>query len=72
MEKKTILEILQAAKADGDEWAQAAIEAHENHPPKVSAKSNAIMYGFSWDETPQGYEYWSNIWHKQCEKESKK
>lgn len=71
MEKKTILEILQAAKADGDEWAQAAIEAYQNHVPKAESKSQALMDGFVWEKTPQGHIFWEKIWEKELKKEKK-
>lgn len=71
MEKKTILEILQAAKADGDEWAQAAIEAHKNNRPKYVSKSQAIMFGFDWSKTPQGAAFWDAVFDEEFEKEYK-
>ena len=65
---KTILEWLQQAKADGYEWADAAIENCKNGKKDAQTLRAAIMYAFTWDETPQGAEYWHKIYKSLKEK----
>ena len=37
-----------------------AAPAREDRPEECW-KSDTLFYGFAWDETPQGYEYWYRI-----------
>ena len=63
---KTILEWLEQAKADGYEWADAAIENTINDPSPAGHCFEESLYealcgAFIFDETPQGEEYWQSI-----------
>ena len=62
----TVLQWLEQAKAEGHEWADAAIENTLNDKPftgdnKCVSLSDALGGGFNWSESPQGIIYWSNI-----------
>lgn len=65
MEGKAILEWFIQAKADGYEWADAAIENAINHGIghiEETSISEALAGAFDWEYTQQGHEYWSNIY----------
>lgn len=59
---KKILEWLEQAKADGYEWADAAIENCTYANNDAQTLRAAIMYAFKWGETPQGVEFWHDIY----------
>jgi glycine betaine/choline ABC-type transport system substrate-binding protein len=61
---KTILEWLQQAKADGYEWADAAIEnaITELSDLEEISLSEALAGAFEWESSEQGHEYWEKIY----------
>jgi len=61
---KTILEWLQQAKADGYEWADAAIEnaITELSDLEEISLSEALAGAFEWGSSEQGHEYWKKIY----------
>lgn len=62
---KTVIEWLEWAEEQGYPWADAAMTncdldietISRNHPTLVSALCDA----FTWDESPEGYEFWCKI-----------
>jgi hypothetical protein len=68
---KEIKEWFQEAKEQGHEWASAAIANHNDvlfdpknsfaPAPKVSSLRNALVNGFYWMDSPEGFDYWYNI-----------
>ena len=65
MEKKTVIEWLEQANAQGFEWANAAIEnTHEDgHTASLTrySLSEALSTGFRWRNSAQGIGYWIDI-----------
>lgn len=64
MERKPILEWFRQAKADGYEWADAAIENAINHGIghiEETSISEALLNGFAWHDTQQGFKHWNYI-----------
>lgn len=62
----TVLQWLEQAKADGHEWADAAIQNTLNDDPftgnsECNSLSSALVKGFFWGLTKQGAKYWSEI-----------
>lgn len=67
----TIIEHLASAKAQGYEWADAAInnalnddENPENADPVFDTLQNALYCAFFWNETEQGYCFWKDVHDK--------
>ena len=63
---KTILEWLEQAKKEGYEWADAAIANEQDQSIAVNFEmadsySDAIVMGFSWNQTPQGVDFWLSV-----------
>ena len=61
MEEKTILQWFEQAKAEGLEWADAAIKNIEYPSWNVNSMYKALEMGFVWSDTPQGFSYWCEI-----------
>lgn len=63
MESKTILEWFEQAKAEGLEWADAAIKNTKKHKAARPSESmrEAVISAFVWEDSPEGYEFWSEI-----------
>lgn len=61
MEKKTIPEWFEQAKADGLEWADAAIKNIEEPSWNANSMYKALEMGFVWMDTAQGFVYWDEI-----------
>lgn len=36
--------------------------------PIASSLSNALIFGFCWDNTPEGSEYWIRVMNEYCKK----
>ena len=60
-EEKTALEWFTQAKADGHEWADAAIE-NITRNCKREYLHEALSVSFKWGSTLQGYEFWEKIY----------
>jgi hypothetical protein len=61
----TILEHFEKAKADGCEWADAAIRNTSPEILKISEAKNikdAITGAFAFGESPEGREFWFNVY----------
>ena len=63
MEKKTILQWFEQAKAEGLEWADAAIKNTKKNKGERPSESmrEAVLSAFIWEITPEGHEFWSEI-----------
>jgi|APFre7841882793_1041355.scaffolds.fasta_scaffold70571_2 hypothetical protein len=63
----TITEWFEKAKADGNYWADRAIknrnaELGKREDYKLAKNlKDAIQYGFRWESTEEGYQYWLNV-----------
>jgi hypothetical protein len=63
----TMTEHFEKAKADGHEWADKAIEYRKFELYGKADKgralklSSAISFGFIWEKTKEGKEYWKEI-----------
>jgi len=72
-EEKTVIEWLNEAKEHGYEWAQAAIYNHENQFDTIKngmhrngqkivvSLSDALLYGFEWRQSKEGFIFWDEI-----------
>jgi hypothetical protein len=66
----TVKEFFKQAKADGHEWADAAIINMIECPKEfmgineVNSLSSAIFNGFSWRKSKEGFEHWEKIWEE--------
>lgn len=64
MEEKTVIEWFEQAKAQGFEWADAAIDCTISDGGTSLRSSNmrkALARAFTWRDTPQGANYWIDI-----------
>ena len=62
--KRTVIEWLEWAKAQGFEWADAAIENAQKEMTvslRVGLLSKALAAGFRWRNSPQGIVRWIDI-----------
>lgn len=65
--KMTYRELFEKAKADGHQWADAAIDNCLNPDKETINTQNtdlrgSLFFAFSWKETKQGSEYWASIY----------
>lgn len=62
--EKTVLEWLEQAKADGHEWADEALSnVLERKKSKIyESLPGALLAAFDFENSPQGFRYWSNIY----------
>lgn len=64
MEEKTVLQWLEQAKAEGYEWADAAIAnamMENDYNDLARSMSRALECAFFWDRYEQSRDYWVKI-----------
>ena len=61
MEEKTVIEWLEQAKADGRDWADAAIKNTDTPDAVQRSLSKALAAAFVWKLSPEGSDYWIKV-----------